>query len=87
MQYFLENVKRISQTFSRSSSIQVENSSVSSMEVQSDNPPTYEEAIAEPQNSANIENNVSRSEAETQNVSISTDRLSDYIAQNISLHK
>ncbi|CAG8664542.1 2869_t:CDS:2, partial [Scutellospora calospora] len=65
--YFLENIERILQTFSRSSSIQVENFSInSSVERFTDEPPpSYLEAISQAP-----ENNVSRSEIETQNVSI-----------------
>ncbi|CAG8666377.1 401_t:CDS:1, partial [Scutellospora calospora] len=49
MQYFLENVERLSQTFSRSSSMQVENSSInSSIERFIDEPPSnYLEAISQ----------------------------------------
>ncbi|CAG8478036.1 4555_t:CDS:2 [Scutellospora calospora] len=86
MQYFVENVERISQTFSRSSSMQVENSSISSSVerfTDEEPPPSYFEAILQ---TPRTENNISSSEIE-QDVSISTNRLSDYIAQNISLHE
>ncbi|CAG8589016.1 7754_t:CDS:2, partial [Scutellospora calospora] len=71
--YFLENVERLSQTFSRSSSMQVENSSVSSSVERSTDeepPPSYLEAISQTQNNIRAENITSRLETENQNIEV-----------------
>ncbi|CAG8637476.1 6228_t:CDS:2, partial [Scutellospora calospora] len=78
MQYFLENVERLLQIFSRSSSMRVENSSVSSnVECFTDEelPPSYFEAISQTQNNIRTENNISNSETEQEEISINSNRL------------